>query len=185
MGYQTSSGILKIICDSESVVKIINKMKRTRPTTKFYYSSDADVINEILMAIQIIWKKYGTVTFTHVKGHQDRLGSNLSFEARVNCEADGLATASLRQPNISQLETPNTVAKLTINNKPVTSHHTKTIKQVYHTIALRKYLKESNNWSDYTFESIWWSVYGKCIMTLPNGNQTTMQKLIHKRLPCN
>jgi hypothetical protein len=122
MGLDTRDGILTIICDSESVVKIINKMKRTQPTTKFFYSVDADIIYEILMAIKLIWNRYGTVTFTHVKGHQDRNGGTLSYEARVHVESDGLATSSLRQQNVPQLDTYHTNARLMINNKLVTSH---------------------------------------------------------------
>jgi hypothetical protein len=48
LGHDTSLGILNILCDNEGVIKVINKMKRTKPTTKLYYSSASDIIVEIL-----------------------------------------------------------------------------------------------------------------------------------------
>jgi uncharacterized protein YpiB (UPF0302 family) len=84
-----------LLCDNESVVKTLNTYKYNKPTMKDFYSADHDIINNIRQ----IWKKLKRnniqIAIQHIKGHQDRDGTILSDNAKLNVLADLLATKSL------------------------------------------------------------------------------------------
>jgi hypothetical protein len=146
---------LKIVCDNEALVKTINRNRIRKNSPKFFYTSDADVVAEILAQIKHIGKQGETVDIAHVKGHQDRDRNKvLNLEARLNVEADRLATESLTLPNTHPVEMPTTNAVLLINDQVVSSNHTKILRQRYQLIALRKHYDVKNQWEPTTFDKV-------------------------------
>jgi hypothetical protein len=106
---------LRILCDNKSVIDKVNSIRNVwTMTTKFFTSADADIITAIAITIHHIRQlPSGAVTLMHVKGHQDRLQSvDLSEDAKLNIEADRLATESLLINRIPIIDMTTTQAEL-------------------------------------------------------------------------
>jgi hypothetical protein len=58
---------VKFLCNNEGIVKTINKLRRHPITPKFFYSPDADIIQEILLLIRMLNKNGDTVKIRHIK----------------------------------------------------------------------------------------------------------------------
>jgi hypothetical protein len=74
---------------------------------------------------------------------------------------------------------------LYIDNKPETSNYRNIMREYYHIVPIREYLMEKYEWSRETFDGIWWEIHGKCMSSFTYDQQTTLNKIIHRRLPCN
>jgi hypothetical protein len=72
------------------------------------------------------------VIINHIKGHQDRKNQNLNEEALLDIAADRLATASLTRRKVEEVKLPGDTIQLTINDKHVTSHFTKNLRNSFH-----------------------------------------------------
>jgi hypothetical protein len=103
----------------------------------------------------------------------------------MNQQADVLATMGIRAHSTGTVDTPNTVAHLILEDQRVTSNHTQIMKDNYHSIELREYMTESNDWEPEVLDDIWWSIHGKALASFHIGNRTTLQKFIHRRSACN
>jgi hypothetical protein len=176
---------LDILSDNEALVKTINQLRCRSSNPKFFYSPDADIINEIMILVRTVSNRGETVCVKHVRGHQDRRGGNLSHEARLNIEADSLATESMRLRTATPVDLPNRQATLLIDGKPVTSHHTAQIREAFQLLELRQHYNIQNSWEDSTFDKIWWEVHGAALSCFRPGQQTTLKKFLQNRLPCN
>jgi hypothetical protein len=87
------------------------------------YTTDADIIKQILVLIQAISKEGELVEIKHIKGHQDRHQGPVSYNASLNIKANRSASAAYHLPQHYRFDTPNTTATLLIKDKIVTSHH--------------------------------------------------------------
>jgi ribonuclease HI len=176
---------ITILCDNKAVVDTINKIRHMKPTCKDYYSADFDIIDEI----RVLWKKLQgqqiELYINHIKGHQDRQNNKLSNDAKLNIEADKLATKSLSIKQ--QMKSPPALANasLEINNLLVTYKHKHILRKLYHSMQLREYMVEVNNWSDKDPDNIWWEVHEASIRGLSTAKRQFIQKFIHKKLACN
>jgi hypothetical protein len=180
------NGKITIICDNKSAVDNINYMLRYKLTLKQYYGPDMDLVQEILVLMQEVRKCSITIVLEHIKGHQDRSSQeNLSHKAILNIEADRLATAGLSMNETTYKILPNNEAMLFIDNKPVTSHHRQSMRDAYHSIQLKEYFWDKYRWSSRDVNDIWWSIHGKAVSCFTLDQQTTLNKYIHRRLPCN
>jgi hypothetical protein len=161
-------------------------MKQVWLTLKQYYGTDMDIIQEILMKFKSLSNQGIELILEHIKGHQDRSSNeNLSYKAHLNIEADRLATAGLYMEEKTYSRLPSNKAMLFIDDKPVTSHHRQEMREAYHAIQLKEYFWDKYRWSDLDVKDIWWSINGKAMSSFTLDQQTTLNKYIHRRLPCN
>jgi hypothetical protein len=76
-----------ILCDNETVINTLNKLKYKKLTPKKFYAADFD----ILYATSIIAKKLYIhkvlIKFEHIRGHQDKKHKLLTKDAKLNVHA--------------------------------------------------------------------------------------------------
>jgi hypothetical protein len=140
---------LQLLCDNKALAKTLNKLKNQTPSIKDYKSADFDLIE----TIRIKWKQLRTdgikIRIKHILGHQDKNKQKLSENAKLNVEADILATIALHhKPTINRFN-ELLDASMHINNLLVTHDYRKIMRQNHLSVDLRNYLRESNNWSIY------------------------------------
>jgi ribonuclease HI len=181
---QKTPSVVTVICDNEAMIKAVSRYRYKNITPRMSYQPEMDVIREIIATIRQIEQQNTLVKLQHVKGHQDRTSEMLSKEAKLNIRADELATKAQHMKKISNLRTPTTKATLSINGELVTSAQSASLRKIYHSIQMRKFLEESNKWKGKTIDTIWWKVHGPSIEAM-RSEKTTIQKFIHGRLPCN
>jgi hypothetical protein len=170
----------KIFCDNEALIK----MMRIDLPTKFHYSADADLLREIIDIIKSLGIDNDYLTIHHVKGHQDRGTTVLNYDAYLNVTADSLAITALNSNNFMEEKVlPKSIATLYINNRKVTSNHTKHMREAYQLINYKDHMKKSNNWNNEVWDSVWWEPHGSALRHLNEGEKTTIQKYLQKRLP--
>jgi hypothetical protein len=174
-----------IICDNLAIISTINRLHNTKPNLKTYYQPDADIIFTALPLLCHLRALKVNIEMKHVKGHQDKNGAQLDNEATLNVAAHNAATASLKLPRHNSLKLPETKANLSIDNKMVTAHATKNLRYAFHSIRVRKYFQDTNTYNNKLMDQIWWSIHGKAIINLTINARTSIQKYIHRRLPCN
>jgi RNase H len=118
------SGII-IKSDGKSMIDKINKIRYWQKTQKQCNEKDMDVTNEIISILNDPYKMKVTVKLKYIKGHQDRLSTNLSTEASLNVAADALATEGLRLRSIKEtLILPSEDAIITLHGKVITANRT-------------------------------------------------------------
>jgi hypothetical protein len=176
---------ITIYSDSESLINLINKWKNRTCTTKFYYSPDADTIRQIIHEYRTLRQMQMQVKFIHVRGHQDRLRRELTLPEELNVAADALATAALRIRTNPEIILPTQRVIITMDDKPISANFTSIMRDAYSTIALREHLKNANNWTDATVETIWWQPLGAAMTDRPTGQHRTLVKYFYNRMPCN
>jgi ribonuclease HI len=174
-----------ICCDNKSLMDTINEWKNRETSIKFHYSADADIVKQILHEFKCLKHRKINITFCHVKGHQDRTGRDLSAYEQLNVEADRLATAALRLPNPTRVEIPTLKSAVMIRGLRVSANYTQLIRELYTSIKLKKHLKDSNQWSDQTLATIWWTPQSHVLENCRPGEQKTIIKFLHKRWACN
>jgi hypothetical protein len=174
-----------LCCDNEGLVKTVAALRQRPITPKFYYSTDADIIHEIMLLLLKFRQHNENVAIKHIKGHQDRNTTTLSHAALMNIEADRIASTALTIPRSEKVDPIHTNATLYINDLPVTSNHTAILREAFQLVALRAHYTSSNDWEPETFDKVWWVPHGMALSMLSTGEQTTTQKYLQNRLPCN
>jgi hypothetical protein len=152
---------------------------------KFHYSPDADLIRQIMEEYKHLRQLQINVIFWHVRGHQDRLKRQLTLPEQLNVKADHLATEALRIRSAPPIILPSLIATITMDDKQISASYTTIMRDAYSSINLRNHLKSSNNWSEQTLETLWWKPIGSAMCARPAGEQRTLIKYLHNRLPCN
>jgi hypothetical protein len=71
-----------IISDNEALVKTVNRIRIRPITPKFFYTPDANIINEIMILIRTISSFGEMVHVKHVRGHQDQ--NSLTYRMKLN-----------------------------------------------------------------------------------------------------
>jgi hypothetical protein len=152
---------------------------------KIYYESESEIILEILQTIYDKEQMQCSVHIQHIKGQQDKQQRPLSFHGYMNQQADVLATMGMRSKSTGKVDTPHTTAHLLLESKRVTSKHSTIMKENYHSIELREFMTDSNDWDTEVLDDIWWEIHGQALSSFHIENRTTLQKFIHKRWACN
>ena len=192
---------VQLFCDNEGLVGVVNRRLRC-PHPEFVnttMSADWDLIQEICSIIS----KLSEVTIQYVKGHQDQDKSvkHLSLEARLNIEADSLATdyqerfpAELHptttsatpshesnpvQINISTLEDHGT---FTNTNTLITKNIRHTIKAHCGTKRIIAHIKRKEEWDEPTFQLVDWAAYTSAV-TSNTLDHKFIVKLVNDLLP--
>ena len=180
-------GKIQVYTDSLSM---INKLEAydeypTAPLATVLHS-EWDVLSALHRALQ--W--YGTKPkIRWVKSHQDDMVFDkeaMPLNAYLNSEADELATIGLKRlqekPRVPM--DPDTVIQFHINNRTITRDFKRTIREIIHSIPLKKYYCKRFGWSNNIFDLIDWDifrpVYKKYLST--KGIQW-MHKFCIKKLP--
>jgi hypothetical protein len=176
---------ITIICDNKSTVKTVINMLRFKITLKQYYSLDIDILLEIIQIINNLKSNNIKIILEHIESHQDRTTNELSYKAVLNIDADRLATKGLTLSETNYKMYSSSKAMLYIDNKPVTANHRQNLRDAYHSIQLNEYFWKKYQWSELDVKDIWWSIHGKSMSCFTLDQQTTLNKYIHRRLPCN
>ena len=128
------------------------------------------------------------VSFTHVKGHQDKNAdpTTLSPQAKANIECDKQASLLLEitsPTDRNSLLLPGTTAALYNRGIAITGSIDRTLRNAFGSGPIREYIRVKNNWSRETADTIDWQCHGRAIQRLPTNMQTFVIKFIHKWLP--
>ena len=121
---------LKLLCDSKSAVKKIEKILKW---PNYFIGRDA-AESDILYCIKFVANRFhGHIEIEWIKGHQDQnhTRSELSIEAQMNVEADRLATKALLTASprpITRLRAP-AQCNLILRRKSITSRRNNHIKR--------------------------------------------------------
>jgi hypothetical protein len=143
-------------------------------------------LREIIHLIRYIRGKGETIIIRHIKGHQDRISNNLTYEARLNVEADRMASDSLNlPPTTTAITFPSSKALIFIDNKLVSSNYKEHLRNAFTILPYREHINNINNWANDTFDLVWWEVHGKAIDKYGPYQQLMLQKYFQKRLPTN
>jgi hypothetical protein len=144
---------------------------------------------DVVVGIQHLLHDMPGLQFQHIRGHQDKTTEfhRLPLLAQLNVEADELANRYQRdlgthRPDV--LLTKWAGAHLVLPSGTITSHYEAALR--YHASAepLRQYMRDRNQWTQITFDTINWSSHGHCIRSNMQ-KRTHLIKLVHGILPTN
>jgi hypothetical protein len=174
----------KIICDNQGLL-----MRIERATTWKYMTPNATLRAEWDLELVIVnsYSQLGIpFTWMHVKSHQDNDGpiAGLSLEARLNVQADALATAALTEaPTIPKVALfPTARCQLILDGRSITRKIPQAIRHQAGLGDLQTYLMEQNNWTLNTFHEINWEAHGKA-HSHHRDQRCYLIKLCHRHLP--
>ena len=122
-----------------------------------------------------------------VRGHQDKQKKK-SWEAVLNIRADELATEARNQITTKDRTTTMTLlpacnAHLVIKGAPITRKITKTIRDEWCEVEVRKYCKKKYKWTKTKFDNVDWSASGKIHSDSGFLQQRFITRYIYKWLP--
>ena len=123
-----------------------------------------------------------------IKAHQDERKEyeELSAEAKLNVDIDGLATATHKQrpkPTPTPEHIPATKIFVTINKNRYSSNIDANIRFQINGGYLRQYLQAKNNWSNTTWNNINLPALGRHLKKLPLAHHTAHLKFVHDKQP--
>jgi hypothetical protein len=148
-------------------------------------SPNMDIIKGVISIFHEIWRNNGMVIFQYIEGHQDWKRGQIDDSAQLNVLADRLATKGLSKPPIIALNLLAENAVLLINNKKMTSQHSRHLSDSYSSHQMYKYFQEKHGWTHSTLQTIWWEIHGgSTLKTFYSDTQTTLQKYIHNISTC-
>ena len=146
-------------------------------------ATDYDLWNE---HVQILKRMKTTVTFFHVKGHQDdlyykdgRLGP-MSRDAHWNIQMDHLADLyRLQQPTPLTTGFPSMRAAFFHKDQVVTTKVGQKIRDIIHSKPLQKwYIQQKESWTDKVFDSVDWPAFERCMKKLSIHKRINVTKYI-------
>jgi hypothetical protein len=152
---------------------------------KDYYQADADALQSIINVRRKLLQLNVSINVSHIKGHQDRDKSPLTYSASLNVEADKLATKSLRLKKPKDVINTLAKASLLIHGLLVTIKHKGVLRKSYLSMEVRAFLDSSNLWYCGEIDKIWWKVYDMSIKAKSHSQQQFMKKFAHNRIACN
>lgn len=137
--------------------------------------ADMDIELQILQEFHDLETKGLKISpFIHVKAHQDRKSAigGLSRAAQLNVKADKLASDFPTSGYLKQqYYTPTAVhATLLINNVPITARYKECLRHHLHEKELRDYVQKKWEWSDATYNNIWWKAHGTALKRLSHSD---------------
>jgi hypothetical protein len=174
-----------LCCDNKSAVETINKLRNKRINLKQQMSPNMDIIREIILCLKQIKVNNGYIRLIHIDGHQDKKKKQLSKFAELNVQADFLATQGLEKRAVKDIILTNDSAVIFINNKKVTSHYIKHLRDCYSANQMYEYYQGKYQWNHTTIGKIWWEVHGAAFKYFGREQRVTIKKFIHGRSACN
>eukprot|EP00957_Ditylum_brightwellii_P205773 15345335-Ditylum_brightwellii.AAC.1 len=136
-------------------------------------------IEQVLTDLQATWP------IAHVKGHQT--GWNLSWEAKLNIEADALATESketlsMQARNLSPPLYPACHIGVYLNGQLLTWQIQRELQQAYMQVELITHVQEKFKWTKTTYYAIDWSTHDQNFRQFSYYSHKFLVKLIHECL---
>ena len=145
-------------------------------------ATDYDLWNE---HVQILKRMKTTVTFFHVKGHQDDLyykdgkQGPMSRDAHWNIQMDHLADLyRLQQPTPLTTVFTSMRAAFFHKDQVVTTKVGQKIRDIIHSKPLRKYIQQKESWTDEVFDSVDWPAFERCMKKLSIHKRINVTKYI-------
>jgi hypothetical protein len=182
--HETHYSAMDLFSDNQGLVETITKMRAWNmlyPSTAL--ESEWDILSVISTYIPLLPLP---PTVQHVKGHQDEGVPVLSLPlpAKLNCEADALATAALlaiAAPLPLSLVFPSAVCQLDVADATVTRKVQATLRFSTMAPALSQYLRDRNDWDEATYDSVSWPAFSSA--RLSTSNSRFVPKYSHRHLP--
>jgi exonuclease III len=183
-----------IATDSKSLIDTIRGPNTQNPgrTSGTVYRRPLDPLSpewDVVIGIQQLLQEMPGLKLEHIKGHQDRDCEyhRLPLLAQLNVDADALANRYQRDHGLHRPEVLLTRwagAHLVLPSGTVTSHYEAALR--YHASAepLRAHLRNRNQWTQATFDTINWTAHGAIIRTHMK-KRTHLIKLVNGILPTN
>jgi hypothetical protein len=177
---------MTIWCDNLALVNNIAKIQRSRRPTfpNETLRPSWDILQSICQHITI----NPTLQLQHVKGHQDATTEfdDLPLPAKLNVEADKLATsfhqtsihADVQGPLI-----PGTGCQLLIDDKAITSHQRRKIRQRRGQKYLLRYIIKRHHLSADAVTQIDWDSHMRAVNSFRKQHSTFTIKFLSKWLP--
>jgi hypothetical protein len=172
------------ITDSTAAISRIQRYARCHRRTTMPY--DADLLSLISSLIKELRRPFTPIW---VKGHQDTIESyaHLPLHARLNIDADFLATryrhrGRLHSSNHSDHQ-DGQQASILINGTRLTGQYDSCIRYHINGYHLRRYMQERHGWTDQTWETIDFNLFGQHFKRLRPNYRTTHMKRVHGQLP--
>ena len=171
-------------CDNKSLVlRSPDTYRSALPSSFDFLKADYDVQMQIMDTIR---EMDIVIPTSHVKGHQDSK-KHLSYEARLNIQADLLATRAWQRhfTGHKHVHYPASQCSFYINNQVITRAYRKTMRRAYASHHTSTYLHEKYKWDDAQCESVDWYSHGSSIGCLPHNILRFTQRFIINWLPRN
>ena len=173
-----------LICDNQGLLTRISEAVTWKYTTpNVTLRAEWDIESVILQMYKTIGLSF---VFMHVKSHQDDAGpvAGLSLEARLNVEADLLASEYLQEALHTPIVPlfPMAKCQLILNEKSVTRKIPQTIRFEAGSIGIRIYLQTQNLWSEATLDTIHWDAHGAG-HACHRPHRSFLVKMCHRHLP--
>jgi hypothetical protein len=172
------------ITDSRAAISRIQRYaRRHRGRTM---PNDADLLSLIASLMRELRRPF---TPEWVKGHQDTLESyaNLPFKARLNIDADFLATRYRQRGRLkSSIHTDHQhdqKVSILIQGVRLTSQIDASIRFHINGYHLRQYMQERHGWTDTTWADIDFGLFGQHFKRLRPNHRVTHMKRVHGQLP--
>jgi hypothetical protein len=102
--------------------------------------------------------------------------------AKLNVQADSLATLGLKQSNTMDINLLTNKAILLINNKKVASKYIKHLRDNFSSIEMYSYYQEKYKWTDHIMSRVWWDACDMSIKNFSPKKQIMLQKFNHDHI---
>ncbi len=168
-----------LICDNEALlIRIETASAWTYTTPNVTLRAEWDIESVIL---DVLKELKMTFQFIHVKSHQDDETplATLTLEARLNVEADRLATEYMQEDHIRRPTValfPSAKAQFLIQDVSVTRKIPQAIRYAAGSKPIRTYPMERNQWTERTMDEIDWNAHGA-------SHSHHRPQLCHRHLP--
>jgi hypothetical protein len=125
--------------------------------------------------------------YLHVKSHQDRQrkSETFSFPARLNIQADQLATNQQKLMQKPETAVSTSFHHLVIDNHFITRESQRWLLDSASSIPIQQYYQDKYGWSTKTFHSIDWDIQHKVLRRYGEIDQRRILKFVHGWLPTN
>ena len=181
----TLESSLKVhFCDNKSLVsRSPDTYRSALPSSFNFLKADYDVQMQIMDTLREMDTEIPT---SHVHGHQDST-QLLSYEARLNIQADLLATRAWQKhyKGHDHVHYPASKCSFYINDQVITRAYRKTMRRAYASHHTSTYLQGKYNWDDKLIKSIDWYSHGSSLACLPHNILRFTQRFIIDWLPRN
>jgi len=179
---------IQCFCDNQGIISNINSMRDTTTTRpNDATNDDYDVYRTICDTAQLCDPI--TITFWHVKGHQDRDSKRpLTHIEQLNVECDTRAkryttTTSQSSTALGNPSIPAAQPHLCIGKKIICRNVMPTLRWTVSTPEYRKDLQQKYHWSMSDFENINWNSFQAALKSFQSEDQRRIILFVSDKLP--
>ena len=163
----------KIFLDNQAVIKKVNQDTPLHP-----HQAEWELLEPVRHRVQT-----ERLNVQYVKGHQNIKHPKTKWNAKLNHEADKLATHAHTQPTRPGYLPRGYRVMLYIQDLPVTTKYNAEIIRASHTPEIRDYYHQKYQWSDKTMATLDWDAYNRAMKRMKTSEERTLHKFTHNWLP--